>query len=711
MTGFVLSQLREMARHRLGFILLVTALVLEASYLLVSPLLYKVIFDEGITQGRADTLLEALGVLAALLVIQFFGAVLRGRMAARLGLAVANQLRDQLFTKLQCLPPRSVAERSPGELESLFGADAAAVEQALVRALPIGLLHGLVILVSLFLLLSINWLLFLVTLASLPAAVLLPRLVTRAAETWEARHQKANSAATGFAQETLATLPVIRLFALAAARRREFIRQLDNLTESGPRAYLYGGLVGSLAFLGTGLSQLMVIGAGSTLALRGEMTAGLLVAFVGLLLGISDAVNILTTVLPPLFSAVQARRRLRSFLDQPVPALEDADAQPVPRLSGAIAFEQVGFSYDGMGVALSAVSFTIRPGERVAVVGSSGCGKSTVLALLTRFLAPQHGRVLLDGHPMGAIDEQSLRTNMAVVPQAPVMFETSVAANILVGRPGATMEEVMAAARAAGVHDAIAAKSAGYDTPASTLSGGERQRVAVARALLRDAAILVLDEATSALDPASEKLVNDTVAGLAGHCTIVAVTHRLASITGYDRILVLDRGQLVEQGRHAELLSRGGVYASLWSKQQGMMAEDGIGAALTPERLSLIPFLSDCRPETLEELSRLFVLSHFAEGQTVFRQGDRGDVFYLIARGRFDVTRNDRTVATLRDGDFFGELALLSDLPRAATVTAWSESWCLSLSGQHFLRIIQTEVGLQARIAAAVEAVERAGSV
>ena len=292
----------------------------------------------------------------------------------------------------------------------------------------------------------------------------------------------------------------------------------------------------------------------------------------------------------------------------------------------------------------------------------------------------------------------------------------SVRDNILVGRPDSTEQEIVEAARAAHIHDTVMSKPDRYDMIVSVtggaLSGGERQRVATARALLRDAPILLLDEATSALDPASEQVVNQSIARRVGRNTVVSVTHRLSSITEFDRIFVMDGGRLVESGRHEELLAKRGLYCDLWEKQNGINLDIENGApSVSAERLALIPFLSGCSAKTLADLASMFVVEAFREGSDVFRQGDNGDKFYIVARGRLEV-RMDRpsegevVVATLVDGDFFGELALVKNQPRAATIHVVSDSWCLSLPRQHFLALLKTEEAVRANIVAAIAKID-----
>lgn len=705
-----------MAAFRIQFTVLIVALLMEATYYLGSPLLYKLIFDEGIQQAQMAVLIGSVATLAGLLALQGLATYLQERVAARLGSQVSNSMRARLHEKLHALPPPVLAGRPHGELMHLLTADVISVEQALVRAIPPLLLHSLIIAASLVLLLLINQLLFLVTMTVLPLAVLIPKLFANQAMQWEGKHQAAKTAISGFLQESLTVLPVIRLFHLGKKRETMFRKHLSQMHQTGSQAYLFSGLVARSAVLTTGISQLVVVGFGAFLAVDGQMTAGLLVAFVGLLMGIGEAVGMLTNAIPLMISAQQAHLRLHAFMTESLPSAEGHCAESVSRLRGEITFDDVRFGYTNDSSTLCGLSFGIRPGQRVALVGPSGCGKSTALAVMMRFLSPQQGQILLDGLPISKIREDDLRRNISVVLQNSLLFDATIRENILAGRPEASEAEMIAAAKAAGIHEAILTKPQAYDTlvgqVAGALSGGERQRVAVARALLRQAPILLLDEATSALDPVSEQIVNATVASLPPDITVVSVTHRLASVVDYDQILVLNDGQLVEWGRHDELLATGGLYTTLWTRQQGMSitdAESSGAPVITPDRLALIPFLADCDRSTLMELSQLFVLSHFDEGQYVFHRGDPGEHFYLIARGcvhvRIPDAEGERTVSVLRDGEFFGELALLNNVPRSASIVALADTWCLSLSKQHFQRIIKMEPGLHAQVTAAMQAV------
>jgi len=266
------------------------------------------------------------------------------------------------------------------------------------------------------------------------------------------------------------------------------------------------------------------------------------------------------------------------------------------------------------------------------------------------------------------------------------------------GNPNATDEEVETAARAAEIHDLIMSLPQGYETLAGErggrFSGGQRQRIAIARAILRNPAILILDEATSALDPATEAAINATLSRIARNRTVISVTHRLNSVLDADRIFVMDRGQLVEDGAHEELLGLKGTYSALWRKQSGFTLNDaGDQAKVDAERLSLIPILERLDREMLVELAGLFSSEQYPADRLVIHEGDPGDKFYIIAHGQVSVTRRDssgkdRQVVVLQDGDYYGEAALLRNAPRNATVRTLAQSLFLTLPRAQFLNLM-----------------------
>ena len=394
-------------------------------------------------------------------------------------------------------------------------------------------------------------------------------------------------------------------------------------------------------------------------------------------------------------------QRIQELLDEKPGVVDPPDAQPLPRLSQQITFNSVKFGYNPAQLNLNDVSFTIRAGESVAFVGPSGSGKSTVLTILNRFYEPDAGAVAFDGHAVRAASQDSLRGQLGIVFQESILFNTTIRENIRVGKPNATDAEIESAARAAEMHELILNMAQGYDTQVGErggrLSGGQRQRIAIARALLRDPRVLVLDEATSALDAATEASLNKTLERVARGRTVVSVTHRLAAIVNMDRIFVMDQGRLVEQGRHDELLALSGVYSKLWEKQHGfVIAEGGSHASVNAARLQSIPMLQSLDNDTLKTLADIFITERCPAGRDVFREGDPGDKFYIIARGTLTVWINkneggEKQIRTLDDGDHFGEIALIEDTARTATVRTSTDCIFLTLARDPFLKLLQRE--------------------
>jgi ATP-binding cassette subfamily B protein len=309
------------------------------------------------------------------------------------------------------------------------------------------------------------------------------------------------------------------------------------------------------------------------------------------------------------------------------------------------------------------------------------------------------------------VSQESLRAQLGVVFQDSFLFRGSIRENIRAGKPDATEAEIEAAARAAQIHELAASWPRGYDTEVGErggqLSGGQRQRVALARAILRDPPILLLDEATSGLDPATEAAFNQTLAELAPGRTIVSVTHRLLGIAGADQIFVLNQGQLVEWGTHAELLALEGSYARLWRVQQEGLAisPDGRQAEVTPARLRSMPLFAALDESSLAAVAERFSTERVPAGRYLFEQGDAGDKFYLIAHGSVEVIHRDedgaeRRLSVLQDGEVFGEMALLGDAPRTATIRTLAPCLLLTLSVQQFHLVMEHLPGLRAAIEA-----------
>jgi ATP-binding cassette subfamily B protein len=428
-----------------------------------------------------------------------------------------------------------------------------------------------------------------------------------------------------------------------------------------------------------------------------------------LAISLSNALLSVVDYAPTLSLGREAYRRIREVIEAPLAVHEREDPRFLPVLQTEIVFANVDFSYDGEQKTLAGVKVRVPRSAYVAFAGPSGSGKSTMLNLLLRFYDPQGGFITIDGHDLKSVTQASLRAQMGVVLQDNPLFSASIRENILGGRPDASAEAIDQAAKSAGVHDFILSLSHGYDTLVGehgiALPPAQAQRLAIARAILRDPPILLLDEITSALDPADEMAVNETLRALGKGRTVISVTHRLATIADADHIFFFDRGQVVEQGSHFELLAANGAYANYWRKQAGFtFSPDGRHVDVDARRLKFFPILERLDEKQLGELAPFFATETFQPGREIVRQNDPGDKFYIIARGKVEVWRTEEQsgrmtrVAVLHDGDYFGEITLITGFPRTATVRTLTVCTCISLERGQFNRMLDRFPDLQRQI-------------
>jgi len=617
---------------------------------------------------------------------------------ARLCAAILKGLRQRLFYHLQRLSMSFYARVEGGDLLGRFSGDLNAVEHTLATAGPRALLPTFDVILSITLLFILDWRLTLVALPVFPLSLIGPRVFTPRASAASYERKQYEAHLLSVIQENIGAQAVVKVFGLEQRMLNNFAKHLENLAKMSVQVDFLKALVERSADIAIMTLYVLVIGVGVFLTFNNTLSLGSLIAFQSLFLQLSWSLSSVVGNVSNLVQAAASMRRIEELLGETPEIVDLPDAEPLPRLTKQIAFEDVYFSYTGTEPNLRGVSFSIHPGESVAFVGSSGSGKSTILNLLTRFYDPTAGRVTIDGCDLRHMTQESLRAQLGLVFQESFLFNTTIRENLRMAKPGATDAEIEAAARAAELHPTNLPQ--GYDTPVGErggrLSGGQRQRVAIARALLRNPPILLLDEATSALDVETETAINATLERVAKGRTVVAVTHRLAGVKHADRIFVLDHGRLVEQGRHDELLAYGGLYTQLWQKQTGfVVSEDGSRAEINAPRLRAIPMLATLDEASLEEISRLFVSERLPARRIIFQEGDPANKFYIIVQGKVEMTTPDsadqeQILAVLQDGDSFGENALLSDIPHAVTVRTCTSSLLLSLQRELLWRLMDT---------------------
>ncbi len=704
--GVIRALAGHVRRHGRLALLIGIGLFVDAAYYAVLPMAFKLIIDEVLGAGRASVVVNVLLVVLVAIAVASAVGVWRDRLYARLSSLVTNDLRRALFERLQRLGLDFYARMGSGQILGRFSTDLAAVESALVSSLPNILICGMSLAISTALLAALEWQLAVIAVVGLPLCVIGPRLFNARADrgSYELGTEEAQS--LGLVSETVRNQPAIKAFGLGGAQRATYEAQLRRVLAANVRFQFWSSLVVRTPVMGATLVQLAVVAYGTHLALDGAITVGTLAAAFALLENMTACITEMTTSLPALLQSSGGLQRIDELLAERPSVAEARDALEAPSPAREIALEGVRLGY-GDRTVLDGLDLTFPVGASVALVGPSGSGKSTVLALLLRFVDPAGGRVAIDGVDVRAFTQDSLRARIGTVLQEPYLFAATIRENIAAGRPDASEREIVAAARAAGIHEEIAALPAGYDTPLADggggLSGGQRQRVAIARALVRDPPILLLDEATSALDPASEAAVTQTLLEQARGRTTITVTHRLGTVRDADAIVVLERGRVVEQGTHEELLrDADGLYRALWDKQQGLTLTEH-GASIDLARLRRIELLQGIDDDVGAELAERFETERLPAGRVVVGEGDEADRFYVVVRGTLAVTqraadRSTRAIATLHDGDSFGEIALLRDTVRTSTVTTTAPTVLLSLSRASFARAVERDPVLRERV-------------
>jgi ATP-binding cassette subfamily B protein len=564
--------------YRLKMAAIASGLIVEVAFNAAFPLSFKFLIDGALIDRDHRVLVLILALLGVGVVIASAAGFARDYLYAQVSSSALGNLRLALFNHLQWLSMDFYARSRVGAILSRFSGDLAAVESAMAMALPWGVLPSLEILSSTALLFYLDYRLALIAMLIWPLSLIGPRYFAPRAVKASFRKRELESATLSVVQEAVVAQPVVKAYSLEAPLLAGFSQRNAGLLRSAVRVGFLSAMVERSAGISILMLNVFIIGVGSYRVFNGHLSVGTLVSFETVFLTLSYSLSYVSQFVPSLVHAAGGLGHILRLLGERPQIVDAPGATTLPRLSRDLIFDNVTFSYTGEQLNLRDLSMRIAHGEFVAFVGPSGSGKSTLLNLLLRFYDPLRGSISIDGHDLRDVTQESLRSQIAVVFQENFLFNTTIRENIRMADPQATDREVEAAAAAAEIHDFIDSLPQGYDTQAGErggrFSGGQRQRIAIARAILRNPAILILDEATSALDPASEAAINATLARLARGRTVISITHRLSSIMTADRIFVLNHGRLVESGRHEELLAFDGVYRRMWLKQRGGVATE-----------------------------------------------------------------------------------------------------------------------------------------
>ncbi|MGC8839333.1 MAG: ABC transporter ATP-binding protein [Anaerolineae bacterium] len=550
-------------------------LLLATAANLVMPRLVQMIIDRGIGGGDLSfVLLAAVGIVLVAAAQGLFN-FLRGYLAARVGEGVAFDLRNAIYEKLQRLSFGYYDRAQTGQLMTRATNDVELVRMFIGFGF-LQFLNALVMLVAtLVILFRMDWQLAAVSMLIMP---LLAFAILRFAGTVRPifmRVQQELSRLNTILQENLAGIRVVKAFVREPYELRRFEEQNLALLNENLRAIRAMAVNLPLLFFAGSLGTAIVLGFGGVQVMGGRLSLGQLVAFNTYLGLLMMPIGMLGMILGMIARAGASAERVFEILDAQSEVTEAPNARPLPPIRGEVTFDHVSFRYFGGEYVLRDVSFTAKPGQMVALVGATGSGKTTIVNLIPRFYDPTEGRVLVDGIDVREVTLESLRSQIGMVLQETTLFTGTIRENIAFGRPDATDEEIIAAARAAEAHDFIMSFPQGYDTLVGergvTLSGGQKQRIAIARALLLDPRILILDDATSSVDVETEYQIQQALLRLMKGRTSFVIAQRMSTLRHADLILVLERGRIVAQGTHEELLHESPLYADFYYLQ---MVED-----------------------------------------------------------------------------------------------------------------------------------------
>ena len=569
-----LRRLLRFLQPHSGSLALALVLFVAANLLtLLIPQLMRILIDDWLVPRAIEPapVLGLLGAMAATYVLHALVVVGRNRTVARLSADLIHDLRQAMFAALQQMPLRYVSDKPPGDILNRVANDTANLRQFLQHWGTDGVSQAGLFVLLCVITFSQDWRLALLTVSTIPFVVLLAVIVWRLARWMERTHHRLHDRIGSLVHDTLAGIRVVKAF-------RQELAEIARYRDWTARKYVIDvrnqkiwRTMGPSIDFALRLGELLVLLAGGALVLAGQLKLGELVQFAAYMVLLVEPMTWMGQVPQRLVEALTSAERIFEAMDQkddlPVPRHPER-----PKVRGGVSFEGVGFAYRPGEQVLDGFTLDIAPGEMIGLVGASGAGKSTVANLLLRLYDVSAGRITVDGVDLRELDPEVHRRHMGVVLQDPFLFSGTIAENIGYTQPAASGTDIVAAAGIAQAHGFIMGLSDGYDTlvgeRGQRLSGGERQRISIARAILHNPRILILDEATSALDLETEARIHTALANLTEGRTVIAIAHRLATLGRADRLVVLDRGRILETGTHRELLSARGRYWEMVQAQR-----------------------------------------------------------------------------------------------------------------------------------------------
>ena len=545
--------------------------ILVSAFQIIIPWIIKYLIDSTISTKD----FYALNLLAVLLIILYILQSIfsygQNYLIPCIGQKVIRDIREQVYSHLQRLSLRFYTERKTGEIMSNVLNDVNVLRSLIIYDIRDILVSSIILVGSIFFMFYIHWKLGLIIILLFPLIATGIRQLGKKVRDISKILQENMAEMSATIQESISSIRVVQTFKMEDLETERFKQiNLETLRMTFKQIKLKAFLDSLLRIL-SGLSLIAVLWYGSYEVMNNRLTIGELFAFLTYIGMIIQPANKISNAYTSMQEAFAAADRIFNLLNIEPEIKDDIDAIELPSGEGIIRFENVTFGYQKDRLILKNISFEAKPGEIVALVGPSGSGKTTLVNLLVRFYDPTGGRITFDGYDIKKVKLSSLREKLSLVLQENILFSSTVAENIGYGRLDATMDEIIEAAKLANAHDFIKELPDGYQTKIGErgikLSGGQQQRIAIARAILRNPRVLILDEATSSLDTESERLVKEALDRLMKDRTTLIIAHRLSTIINVTKIIVLDKGNIVEVGTHKELISKGGLYSKLYEIQ------------------------------------------------------------------------------------------------------------------------------------------------
>jgi len=536
---------------------------------LALPLIVRNMINAVVVLKNSDLLNSLTRDLVIIILFQAAFAITHNYILGFIGHRVTADFRIELFSHIQSLSLRFFQSRRVGEILSRMSNDITVIQNALV-SIPVAVLRQTITLLgALAIIFYLNWKLTGLILLVLPPLMLFARIFGKRLRNLSEKVQDKIAHALVVLEEVASSIKIVKSYTREPYEKKRFENEIESAFEQSVGKVRISSSFGPLILGLTFLVSTILIWYGGQQVMQGTTTPGELAAFFLYALIMAGPIGTFVKIYTQLQETLGAMRRVNEILD--TKPLVNSPENPVKltSLKGHVCFSEVVFGYEDGTPVLNNISFDIHPGKTVALIGPSGAGKSTTVQLLLRFFDPQSGKIQLDGHDLKSLDLESYLSQVALVPQETLLFGGTIRENILYGKLDATDTEIIEASKSANAHEFIVEFSNGYDTlvgeKGTKLSGGERQRIAIARALLKNPKVLVLDEATSALDNQSEMLIQDALEKLMAGRTTFIIAHRLSTVHNADKIIVLDKGKIVESGTHKELMANEGLYHHLYT--------------------------------------------------------------------------------------------------------------------------------------------------